>query len=79
MFTFFKKPVQGKEITLTIQGMHCTSCALNIDGVLEDVEGVFRAETSYAQAKVKIHFDPTKTTKEKLITIIANEGYKVTN
>ncbi len=32
---------------LTIIGMHCTSCAMTIDGDLEDfVEGVKNAKTS---------------------------------
>lgn len=78
MFNFLKKTSQGQQITLKIQGMHCTSCALNIDGALEDTPGVFRAETSYARAQVVIDFDPAQISSKKLITIIAEQGYQAT-
>ena len=52
MWNIFKKKQQGKELILTIEGMHCTSCAMNIDGALEDTEGVFNSETSYAKSNV---------------------------
>jgi hypothetical protein len=44
MFDFFKKKQpQGSQLHLTITGMHCTSCAMNIDGVLEETDGVLTA------------------------------------
>jgi len=36
--------------------MHCTSCAINIDGELEDL-GVLRANTSYAKGVTEIEYD----------------------
>ena len=38
-----------KKIKLQIQGMHCSSCAMNIDFDLEDLDGVKSAKTSYAK------------------------------
>lgn len=78
MFPLFKKREKpGKEIILTIDGMHCTSCAMNIDGALEDLEGVFCAETSYSKGEVKVEFDPHKTDIEAVIKTIQQEGYEV--
>lgn len=77
MFNLFKKQNTGEEITLSISGMHCTSCALNIDGALEDTKGVLRADTSYAQAKVTVVFDPTVIDEKKIKKIIKDEGYEV--
>ena len=57
--------------------MHCSSCALNIDGELEDVEGIFEASTSYAKATTKVRFDPKKVDKKKLVNAIEVAGYKV--
>lgn len=76
MLHVFKKKPEGQELILKIEGMHCTSCAMNIDGALEDTEGVFNSETSYAKSKVKINFDPKKLTKTDLKKIIADLGYK---
>ena len=38
-----------KTVTLKIVGMHCTSCAMNIDFELEDIKGVKEASTNYAK------------------------------
>ncbi len=45
-----------QSITLRIQGMHCSSCAMNIDGELEDL-GVLRSRTQYAQSETVVEFD----------------------
>lgn len=50
--------------------MHCTSCAFNIDGELEDTEGVKEAKTNYAKQQTQVAFDPEKITPEKIILII---------
>lgn len=57
-------------IKLNIHGMHCTSCAFNIDGELEDTEGVKEAKTNYAKQQTQVAFDPEKITPEKIILII---------
>lgn len=77
MFNFIKKKIQGKKIVFNIIGMHCVSCAINIDGDLEDLDGVLEARTSYATAKTEIIFDPSKVTKDKLKKVIEALDYKV--
>lgn len=57
---------------LNIFGMHCTSCAMNIDFELEDTEGVKEVKTSYAKQETEVAFDPDKVSIEKMITIIKN-------
>lgn len=58
-----------------IQGMHCASCAMNIDGALEDLEGVAEARTSYAKAETKVTYDPLKVEEGQLEEVIAAAGY----
>ncbi len=58
------------KIKLNIFGMHCTSCAMNIDGELEDSEGVKESKTNYAKQVTEVTFDPEVTSVEKLVTII---------
>lgn len=65
------------KIILKLSGMHCTSCALNIDGELEDAEGIQSASTSYARQQVEVIFDPEKISIEKIRQIIKNTGYEV--
>ena len=62
---------------LKIQGMHCTSCAMNIDFDLEDLEGVKSAKTSYAKQELEVEFDEEKIDNQKIIQTIKKTGYTV--
>ncbi len=66
-----------KKVKLNIFGMHCTSCAMNIDGELEDTEGVKEAKTNYAKQETEVTFDPEKISEDKMISIIrkVDENY----
>lgn len=63
-------------VLLKIHGMHCTSCAFNIDGELEDTEGVKEAKTSYAKQETEVMFDQEKVSLEKIQSIIKELGYQ---
>lgn len=60
-----------------IEGMHCSSCAMDIDGELED-NGVDESRTSYAKAITEIKFDPNKIQESKILKLINSIGYKAT-
>ncbi|MDP3941339.1 MAG: cation transporter [bacterium] len=64
-----------KKITLKIAGMHCVSCAFDIDGTLEETEGVKKAQTNYAKAEVVIEFDNGILSEARIITLIQGIGY----
>jgi len=59
-----------------IEGMHCTSCAMNIDGELEDTDGVVCSNTSYAKQETEVEYDEKKISEEKIIEIVEKTGYK---
>ncbi len=61
-----------------ISGMHCTSCALNIDLDLEDVEGVRKSNTSYAKQETVVEFDSDIIKQDKIIEAIKKSGYSAT-
>lgn len=80
MFSFFRrqKPDSNlSSLTLKITGMHCSSCSLNIDGELEDLEGVISADTSYAKSLTKVTFDPSKVTPDKIKQVIEALDYTI--
>ena len=60
---------------LKIEGMHCNSCALNIDFDLEDLEGVKSAKTSYASCVTEIEIEPSKVSDKQIIETIKKTGY----
>lgn len=65
-------------LKLKINGMHCSSCAMDIDGQLED-NGVEESKTSYAKSITEVKFDPNKISKRKIVEIINSIGYSTTH
>ncbi len=66
------------KLKLKIDGMHCTSCAMNIDGELEDTEGVKSSNTNYAKQHTEVEFDEDKISQKKIIEIVKSVGYSAT-
>lgn len=58
-----------------VQGMHCASCAMWIDGALEDLLGVKSASASYARQVVDVEYDETKVSEATLLSAVKDAGY----
>ncbi len=66
-----------KKVVLKIDGMHCTSCAMSIDGDLEDyVKGVKSAKTNYAKYECEVEFDDEEVELAQIIDQIKETGYQ---
>jgi len=81
MFNFFnKKPAENlSRLTWSLSGLHCTSCAVNIDLTLEDIKGVSESKTNYAKSVVAIKYDPNQIDEIRLKKEIEKLGYTVTD
>lgn len=79
MFKIFghKKQPKGEVITLKLDGMHCSSCSLNIDGELEDTEGVLSVKTSYPKSETTVEYDSHIVKLPAIKKVIESLGYKV--
>lgn len=60
---------------LEISGMHCSSCAMNIDFDLEDLEGVKSVKTNYAKQESEVEFDEEKIELKVILEQIKKTGY----
>lgn len=60
---------------LKIVGMHCNSCALNIDFDLEDLDGVCSSKTSYARQVTEVEYVEDEIGIEKILEKIKDTGY----
>lgn len=65
-----------KKATFKIAGMHCASCSINIDGELEDTQGVQSAATSYAKQYTVVEFDSDIVSEKEIIDCIKSVGYE---
>jgi Cu+-exporting ATPase len=66
----------ANKIILGISGMHCASCALNIEGALKKLSGVLGARVNFVTEKAYIEFDPEKLKPQDLLSAVARTGYR---
>lgn len=63
-----------KTIKLTIAGMHCASCGMNIEKALSKVKGVRTVKVSVLLNKVTVEAEDA-VTQAQLANAIASAGY----
>ncbi len=61
--------------TIPVGGMTCATCALTIGKTLSEIEGVEKADVSFASEKVNVEYDPGKTNIADITRTISELGY----
>lgn len=81
MFNFFKKKSaeNTKCLSLSLKGLHCSSCAVNIDLSLEDLPGVINSTTNYAKSLASVSYEEKKIEPKTILAEIEKLGYQVEN
>jgi copper chaperone CopZ len=67
-----------EKLNLHIEGMHCGSCAIGIQMVTTQMDGVKSAEVSFEGKSGVFEIEPDKVTKEQIVSAIAELGYTAT-
>jgi Cu+-exporting ATPase len=67
--------IAKSEITLKIGGMHCASCALNVETALKKTNGVTSANVSFPLEQAKITYDPEIVSVSEMKKAVENVGY----
>jgi len=65
------------KVSLNIGGMHCASCAVNIENSLKKLSGVLDANVNYATKKASVTFDKSKTGVTDFEKIVKSKGYTI--
>jgi len=66
-----------QKATFSLKGMHCASCAANIEDSLRKISGVSGASVNFATEKAYIDYDPNKVGSADLVQAIKDTGYSV--
>lgn len=69
--------MSAAELQIGIEGMHCASCSILIDEVLEDLPGVRQSDTNLRAGVSRVRLD-ADVPEEALIAEITGLGYTVT-
>jgi Cu+-exporting ATPase len=68
----------SQRIILDLGGMHCASCAANIERALARTPGVTAAAVNFAAAQADVTFDPARVKPADLVAAVHLAGYSAT-
>ena len=66
-----------KRIILPVEGMHCTSCSINIEQSVGHVPGVIKANINFGASELTVEYDPYRVTIDKIKQAVTKPGYRV--
>ncbi len=66
-----------KDITLSVPDISCNHCKESIEGALNPLEGVGRAEVSIEARNVRVNYDADSVSLDTIIEAIGDQGYEV--
>ena len=72
-----KNEAKTEKATLGITGMHCNSCAMLIEGSLQDAAGVSSASVDFKASRAVVVYDTSKTNSANLAKLVRDMGYVV--
>lgn len=64
-------------VTYPVKGMTCAACAVSVESILKDQDGVDNAQVNFATNSVNIHYDTGSTTILQLSDAVAEIGYEL--
>ena len=76
-YTIKDEESQTMEQLLQIKGMHCPSCAQNIESSIKKAGGIKDAAVNYVTGKALVRFDKRQINIDQIKKIISDLGYKV--
>lgn len=61
--------------TYPVTDMHCTNCAIKIEGIEDDLPGVRSVSASYRKGQMIVEFDEERVSDAQIIAAVRERGY----
>ena len=62
--------------TYHVEGMHCSNCAMNIEGIEDDLPGIKQISASYQKGQMLVEFDEAKVSETQILAEVEKRGYR---
>jgi|WetSurMetagenome_2_1015567.scaffolds.fasta_scaffold1459853_1 copper chaperone CopZ len=62
--------------TYRVEGMHCSNCAMNLEGLEDDLPGIRRVSASYQKGQMVVEFDEITVSEAQIIAAVEKRGYQ---
>ena len=62
--------------TFRVDGMHCSNCPMEVEGIEDDLPGIKQVSASYQKGQMVVEFDGTKVSDAEIIAAVKKRGYQ---
>jgi len=65
-------------LKLQVEGIVCSGCAMDMENILRDTDGIIDAAVNYADGTILIEFDPDEINERDVFIRVRKLGYPTT-
>jgi len=62
--------------TYRVEGMHCPNCAMNVESIEDDLQGIKQVSASYQKGRMVVEFDEAKVSEAQILAALEKRGYQ---
>lgn len=62
--------------TFRVEGMHCSNCPMEVEGIEDELPGIKHVSASYQKGQMVVEFDEVKVSEAQIIDAVAKYGYQ---
>lgn len=67
-----------RNVTLKVEGMHCSGCASTIQSLLQGNDGIKKASASFDAGEARVLYDPALISEDQVAALVERAGFRVT-
>jgi copper chaperone CopZ len=64
-----------KKVVFKVTDMHCSNCAIHLQGLEDDLPGILQVDASYQKQQMVVKFDESLVSEEQIIAAAKGIGY----
>ena len=61
--------------TFRVTDMHCTNCAMVLEGIEDDLPGIRQVTASYQKMQMTVEYDEAKVSETQILEAVKSKGY----
>jgi len=66
-----------RELIFKAEDITCSSCAADMEKVLQEKEGIINAAVNFAEETVRVRYNPQKLDRKEVFVAVRKLGYKI--
>ena len=66
-----------KELIFKAEDITCSSCATDMEKILQEIEGIINAAVDFAEETVRVRYNPQKLDRKEVFLAVRKLGYKI--